>query len=233
MSRKKPGKAGAYTAPDAKQGWDLRYGAFTASQALRAAREIHAGREVDGEITRALLTEGTAIRDRAGRLALTVEGVAFLMTSAMSPEAGTMEMAAKLRSDVVEKLVDAGRLHAGHAQAASEIEEVHYGWTRSTVKVASFEPRIASSPQSGTDGDQISRLTRREARLWSSFYAPWSREIGGMMYAGYTHLELVLIMLIDNYGPRQIEEMLRLRHGSAFPMLRHALTRYCDVANIR
>jgi hypothetical protein len=45
-----------------------------------------------------------------------------------------------------------------------------------------------------------------------------------------SRLQLVLDLVVDNYGPRQVEGWYRLRHGQALAHVRAALQRYCEIA---
>jgi hypothetical protein len=47
---------------------------------------------------------------------------------------------------------------------------------------------------------------------------------------GLSYLQLCYDMVIDNYGPRQVERLHRLRHGLAMQGLRSALQRYAEIA---
>ena len=81
--------------------------------------------------------------------------------------------------------------------------------------------------------DPVDRLTPAEESAWRLRYRPWAREIAVTVAAGAirtTRLQLVLDVVIDNHGLRQVEGWYRMRHGTAVEHIRAALHRYAEIA---
>jgi hypothetical protein len=152
---------------------------------------------------------------------------------------GTAETRAKLRTDVIGKLHDGGHLRDEHVAAAEEINRLVLAFMRGLFP--------SSRPLDGTRGggakgsarrflDPADRLSLWEARKWSEAYAPWSREMGEQWVScrrgRLNRLGLVWAVVLDNIGPRQLEQTHGMRHGSARKVLAEALWRYAEISGI-
>jgi hypothetical protein len=152
---------------------------------------------------------------------------------------GTAETRAKLRTDVIGKLHDGGHLRDEHVAAAEEISRLVLAFMRGLFP--------SSRPLDGTRGggakgsarrflDPADRLSLWEARQWSQAYAPWSREMGAEWVScrrgRLNRLGLVWAVVLDNVGPRQLEQTHGMRHGSARKILAEALWRYAEISGI-
>jgi len=84
--------------------------------------------------------------------------------------------------------------------------------------------------------DPADRLSLWEARQWSECYAPWSREMGDAWVrcrrGRLNRLGLVWAIVLDNMGPRQLEDLHGMRHGTARQILAEALWRYAEISGI-
>ena len=81
--------------------------------------------------------------------------------------------------------------------------------------------------------DPIDRLTRLEEAAWRLRYRPWAREMAVTVAAGAirtTRLQLILDVVVDNHGLREVEGWYRMRHGAAIEHVRAALHRYAEIA---
>ena len=81
--------------------------------------------------------------------------------------------------------------------------------------------------------DPIARLSLAEEAAWRARYRPWAHEMSLEVVAAtarVSRLQLVLDVVVDNNGVREIEGWYRMRHGLAFVYLRGALHRYCEIA---
>lgn len=141
----------------------------------------------------------------------------------------TPETLSNLRHDVVGRLVERGRLHRVHAEAAEEIRTVAEAVGRGMY------PRALPADWTGRplDGrfprDFLDRMTARERRLWQHRYLPWTRELsrdGDSELPGARWLQLVLDIVIENCGLRRAERRNGLRHGAALGYLAVGLERY-------
>jgi hypothetical protein len=143
--------------------------------------------------------------------------------------AATAETLAKLRHDVVARLVAHGRLQRVHGDAAEEIRTVSEAVGRGlcpTAQMAAWAGR-----PSGFRGprDFLDRMTAEERRLWQFRYLPWRSELvraGDDALPGARWLGLVLDIVVDNSGLRQAERRQGLRHGTALTLLAIGLERY-------
>ena len=152
---------------------------------------------------------------------------------------GTAETRAKLRTDVIGKLHDGGHLRDEHVAAAEEISRLVLAFMRGLFP--------SSRPLDGTRGggakggtrrflDPADRMSAWEARQWSQAYAPWSREMGEQWLScrrgRLNRLGLVWAVVLDNVGPRQLEQTHGMRHGTARKVLAEALWRYAEISGI-
>jgi hypothetical protein len=152
---------------------------------------------------------------------------------------GTEQTRAKLRTDVICKLHDGGDLRDEHVAAAEEINRLVLAFMRGLFP--------SSRPLDGTRGggakggtrrflDPADRLSLWEARKWSECYAPWSREMGEAWVScrrgRLNRLGLVWAIVLDNMGPRQLEQIHGMRHGTARKVLAEALWRYAEISGI-
>jgi hypothetical protein len=143
--------------------------------------------------------------------------------------AATAETLAKLRHDVVGRLVARGRLHRVHADAAEEIRTVVEAVGRGMCPTA--QPTAWTGRSSGYRGprDFLDRMSPEERRLWQFHYLPWTRDLtqaGDAVLPGGRWLELVLEIVVENGGLRRAERRHGLRHGSALGYLATGLERY-------
>lgn len=152
---------------------------------------------------------------------------------------GTAQTRAKLRTDVIRKLHDGGHLRDEHVTAAEEISRLVLAFMRGMFP--------SSRPLDGTTGggnkrgprsflDPADRMNLWEARKWSECYAPWSREMGAAWVScrrgRLNRLGLVWAVVLDNAGPRQLEQTHGMRHGAARKILAEALWRYAEISGI-
>lgn len=149
--------------------------------------------------------------------------------------APTPETVAKLRVDIVVRLRDDGRLTPEECEAALEIRRIWEVLGRALFPSSGGLDRMRQ-PQQATTFDPILRMTAEEERAWRLRYRPWASEMSVEIVAGMirvSRLQLVLDVVIDNYGFRQVEGWYRLRHGHALVHVRAALKRYCEIAGWR
>ncbi len=156
-------------------------------------------------------------------------------TEAAAPrDAGpTPETLRKLRRDIVARLGRDGRLCAGQLRAALEIRRVWEAFGRGLFPAARPAAPIAQRRRRAMFTDPIDRLTPAEELAWRLRYRPWAREMAVTVAAGAvrtTRLQLILDVVIDNHGLRQVEGWYRMRHGSAVEHVRAALHRYAELA---
>jgi hypothetical protein len=155
------------------------------------------------------------------------------LRSALTPDepavAATAETLAKLRHDVVARLVARGGLQRVHGDAAEEIRTVNEAVGRGMCPTA--QPVAWIGRPSGFRGprDFLDRMTGEERRLWQFRYLPWRSELirtGDAALPGARWLRLVLDIVVDNSGLRQAEHRQGLRHGTALGYLAVGLERY-------
>lgn len=152
---------------------------------------------------------------------------------------GTEQTRAKLRTDVIGKLHDGGHLRDEHVAAAEEISQLVMAFMRGLFP--SSRPLDGTRSGGGKRGarqflDPADRLNMWEARKWSECYAPWSREMGDEWLScrrgRLNRLGLVWAVVLDNMGPRQLEQTHGMRHGTARKVLAEALWRYAEISGI-
>lgn len=145
----------------------------------------------------------------------------------------TRETVAKLRHDVVVRLYNEDRLRPEHFQAAREIRGMWEAFGRALFPSAQNPGTTHQSHRRAEFNDPIARLSRAEEAAWRSRYRPWADEMSHEVVAAtarVSRLQLVLDIVVDNNGVREVEASYRMRHGLAFDYLRSALHRYCEIA---
>ncbi|MDE0334638.1 MAG: hypothetical protein OXI64_06735 [Defluviicoccus sp.] len=157
-------------------------------------------------------------------------------TEARAPaqEAGpTPETAAKLRRDLVRRLAAEGRLGREQVRAALEVRRVWEAFGRGLFPATNTMAGAAGRARRAMFADPIDRLTRAEEAAWRLRYRPWAREMAVTVAAGAirtTRLQLILDVVVDNQGLREVEGWYRMRHGGAIEHIRAALHRYAEIA---
>ena len=153
---------------------------------------------------------------------------------APAEEAGpTPETAAKLRRDLVVRLAGEGRLGREQVRAALEVRRVWEAFGRGLFPAARHIAPVGERAKRAMFVDPIDRLTRAEERAWRLRYRPWAREMAVTVAAGAirtTRLQLILDVVVDNHGLREVEGWYRMRHGAALEHIRAALHRYAEIA---
>ncbi len=152
-----------------------------------------------------------------------------LGVAAEAPVRPTRQTVARLRYDVVARLLATGRLLPDHAGAAGEIRAVHEAVGRGMFPTAQPPNAAGRRPGSAVPTDFLDRMTEHERFLWQRRYLPWTRAIALELAAGMKGtrwLQLVVDIVVDNITPREAEARYRLRHGSALDYLRRGLEMY-------
>ena len=143
----------------------------------------------------------------------------------------TPETLIKLRRDVIGRLETKGKLRSEHVRAAKEIRRIWEAFGRGLFPGISDVPRQKHCRSVAVD--VLDRLNDIEEIIWRTRYRPWAKETSVDIVAGavrVSRLQLVLDIVVDNYGLRQVEGWYRLRHGLALGHLRDSLNRYAVLA---
>jgi hypothetical protein len=136
----------------------------------------------------------------------------------------TAETVAKVRSDVINRLYSEGRLRPEHVDAALEIRRVWEAFGRGLFPGSQIDDRVPQPHIKAMFLDPIDRLTPAEEIAWRQRYRPWAREMALLIVTGtvrVSRLQLMLDVVVDNNGIRQVEGWYRMRHGGAFPASAH------------
>ena len=147
--------------------------------------------------------------------------------------APTPETVRKLRRDIVVRLAQEGRLGGEQVRAALEIRRVWEAFGRGLFPATRVLAPIADRKRHAMFADPIDRLTEEEENAWRLRYRPWAREMAVTVAAGAirtTRLQLILDVVVDNHGLREVEGWYRMRHGGAVEHIRAALHRYAEIA---
>jgi len=142
----------------------------------------------------------------------------------------------KRRRDVVVKLECDGRLDWDEAVAAYEIRALWEALSRSLFPRATDPARPAVQASRRAGRTPFDSLSAHEEARWRRRYKPWADEMSVEIVAGVgrtSRLQLVIDVVVDNWGLRQVETRYRLRHGRAIAPLRTALKRYAEMAATR
>lgn len=145
----------------------------------------------------------------------------------------TPQTAAKLKRDLIAHLRDKERLIPEHARAAEDIRRIWQAFSRILGPSATNPATLATGRQAGGGQMQIDWLTEREEAIWRERYRPWASEMAAQPCGGtirVTKFQIVFEIVVDNRSLRQTEGAYRMRHGSAFDIIRAALHRYAEIA---
>lgn len=153
----------------------------------------------------------------------------YLRAAAEPAVRPTRQTAARLRHDVVARLLSRGHLLPPHAEAAGEIRTVHEAVGRGMFPTAQPPSAVGRRPRGAMATDFLDRMTEHERFLWQRRYLPWSRRLALEVAAGLKAtrwLQLVIDIVVDNATPREVETRYRLRHGRGLDYLRRGLEIY-------
>lgn len=127
--------------------------------------------------------------------------------------------------DVVAALLSDGRLGRPQLDASGEILRVFEAITRGVAGrvTASYSERLPSSAAEDLPPSLRTAYVDR--------YAPWRAWSGRMAVTASSNLgDLTLLFVVDNMGPRQVEQSLRIRNGTAVDLLQKSLQAYAALA---
>lgn len=145
----------------------------------------------------------------------------------------TPQTVAKLRRDLILLLYQNGRLRIEHLEAAEDIRRIWQAFSRSLGATAVNPDTLATGRQPAQCRQPLDWLTATEETIWRNRYRPWAREMGSSACGGtirVTRLQVVLELVVENRGLRQVEGFYRMRHGAAADHLCAALQRYAEIA---
>lgn len=137
-------------------------------------------------------------------------------------EATAETLLRRKRGDVVALLWADGKLTMPQVDAANEVLRVFSAITGGVAGrvVASYAEREAK-------GLATESLPPSLHAAYVERYVPWRAWAGRMMVAGrHTLGDLVLLFVVDNLGPRQVETSLGMRNGTAAGLLQRGLEQY-------
>jgi len=149
----------------------------------------------------------------------------------------TRETQAKLRTSVISKLAQAGRLDAFQRQAADEIATIYMAVIRSLMPHRDFDAVVVD----GGGASYATPLERMPAKVYDAYthhYRPWAKGAGTRLFTRdvsggrVTVLQLVIDVAVENWGPSQLETRYGVPRGKSLvtKTLQAALNDYCQTA---
>lgn len=141
----------------------------------------------------------------------------------------TPQTAARVRYDVVARLLAKHRLQPHHAAAAHEIRAVHEAVGRGMFPTSQAFEGSGRGPNRHRARDFTDRMTEGERIAWQRRYLPWSHAMATAIAAGLPGtrwLQLVIDIVVDNATPDEAERRYRLPRGAALDYLVRGLERY-------
>jgi hypothetical protein len=138
----------------------------------------------------------------------------------------TAETLRRKKGDVVAVLWSEDRLTLHQVSAAEEVLRVF------SLITGGLGGRVTGSYAAREDKGWVSEVLPPALHAaYVERYCPWRDWAGRMMVAGaHTVGDLVLLVVVDNLGPRQVERRLGLRHGAGLALLRKGLHQYAAMA---
>jgi hypothetical protein len=136
----------------------------------------------------------------------------------------TPQTVRKLERPVVDRLLARGQIGDEQHRAAEEIARV---W----IAITSYLfPRVSDPSQSGgrsADRDWPPSLVT----AYRERYGVWRDEAAAVQLGHRRTLaDLVFMVAVDNYGPRQIERLWGMNHARVLHLVRISLWRYAELA---
>ena len=102
---------------------------------------------------------------------------------------------------------------------------MHEAVGRGMFARSSFDPTTVSSGRGHGPHDFTERMSSSERRAWEKYYLPWSRDMAVAVVAGLPGTSWMQL-IIDNNAVDGVEQLYRLRPGTAIQYLTEALDRY-------
>ncbi len=150
------------------------------------------------------------------------------------PVSPTPETVSKLRRDLVLRLYEKGRLCREQLQAAEEIRRVWQAFSRGLGPSAIDPSAFAGGGRSSVPVRQpVERLLPVEEATWRRRYRPWAAEMAAQPSGGHIRvmrLRIVVDLVVDNAGLRQVDGWYRMRNGASLTHLDCGLRRYAEIA---
>ena len=137
----------------------------------------------------------------------------------------------RLRADVMLRLFRQKKIIHAELRAAEEIIRVRQAVMRSLFPNRPMEPMGVKVRGVWRGLVGIERLTDAEYAIWTC-YIQWAKTLADhpFKHVDVTRLQIVLYVIEDNTGPRQVENILKIRHGTVLPMVKEALREYAKAA---
>ena len=157
------------------------------------------------------------------------EGV-VLTPKAIPP---TPETVRKLRRDLVLHLFEKGRLCEEQVRAAEEIRRIWQAFSRGLGPTAIDTAAFAGGGRSVQTRQPVEWLLPAEETIWRRRYRPWAAEMAATPSSGHIRvmrLRIVVDLVVDNAGLRQVDGWYRMRNGAASSHLESGLRRYAEIA---
>jgi hypothetical protein len=143
----------------------------------------------------------------------------------MVKNAATPQTLRKLDRPVIDRLLEQGAIDSDQHRAGVEINRI---WIQIT---SALHIRGADYERVGGGGGTTGFLPNIFTCGYQERYLPWARETGGVVVTGgHTLLDVVIKMVVDNYGQRQIATMIGSDQRRVLRLLREALFRYGELA---
>jgi hypothetical protein len=136
----------------------------------------------------------------------------------------TPETLRKLQRPVIDRLLGRGQIGEEQHRAAKEIEHV---WVAIT---AALFPRISDPSGKGRLGTSQDWSAALQT-AYGDRYQPWRDEAASVEIGHRRSLaDLVFMLAVDNYGPRQIALMWHMDQRRVLHLIRTSLWRYAELA---
>ena len=179
--------------------------------------------------------------DRAGRLRTlkSLENQAAKLRSELglvqreayatvAPEEIKPDGVSRLRTDQIDRLHETGKINQDQRAAALKFRTVWEAMSRGLYPGGHSE--IVGTKSRGSYRHPLERMTEKELAIWFLEYRPWANgpaaktaiDKGGFKKS---YLQICYAIIIDNYGPAQIERMWPISRGNnvIVPLFRTAL----------
>jgi hypothetical protein len=138
-------------------------------------------------------------------------------------QAATPETLHKARACVAQRMFDRGQMTADQLRAAQEIGKVFEAITRTLFATTSRFGAVGG----GSAEDWPASLRRS----YRNHYIPWRDEQARIVVgAGKSRCDVVFSVAVDNYGPSQLAQHLRMDHRKVKDHVCESLYRYAEIA---
>lgn len=143
------------------------------------------------------------------------------METVTQAEAIKRDNVVRMRTDQLSKLCQQDKLSGGEQEAAYKFRRIFEAMSRGLYPGAA--DRLVGTQSRSTYRHPLERMTEEEFFVWFYEYRPWAAASGAKTAINkdnfkLSYLKICYAVIIDNYGPAQLERMWPVSRGNGVVM---------------